>query len=204
MGTTDRPFSPACERNQGPILACLRTLLPESARVLEIGSGTGQHGVHFCAQLEHLQWQPSEVPAALPDLQRGLEGHGLDNLLPPMPLDVNAPPASITTHYDAVFTANTVHFVAWSVALNLLECSAVPLREGGQLLVYGPFNDEGVFTSEGNRQLDIWLKSRAPQAGIRDWQALEQAARAQGLTLVMNHSMPANNRLLQFRRQART
>ena len=59
----------ACERNKGPILDVLRRELDRPGEVLEIGSGTGQHAVHFAAGLPHLSWQPSEV-AAVPATAR--------------------------------------------------------------------------------------------------------------------------------------
>ena len=46
--------SEACERNKGPILAVLREELAASRRVLEVGSGTGQHAVYFAAGLPQL------------------------------------------------------------------------------------------------------------------------------------------------------
>lgn len=203
IGADEKPFAPACERNQEPIRATLAALLPEPSRVLEIGSGTGQHSVYLCRHLPHLNWQPSELPEALPGLEQWVDESGLENLQRPMILDVSAPPAGITATYDAVFTANTLHYIPWPAVLALLECSAVALREGGELLAYGPFNDNGAFTSEGNRSLDAWLKSRDPRTGVRDWQVIAQAAGELGLDLVANHPMPANNRILQFFRRER-
>ncbi|MDB6098920.1 MAG: methylase, partial [Gammaproteobacteria bacterium] len=62
------PFSEACERNKAPILAVLRSAFADRMQVLEIGSGTGQHAVHFAAHLSHLTWYPTEQLAFLNDL----------------------------------------------------------------------------------------------------------------------------------------
>ncbi|MDX1588435.1 MAG: DUF938 domain-containing protein [Oleiphilaceae bacterium] len=204
MSTDQKPFAPACERNQEPIRATLAALLPEPSRVLEIGSGTGQHGVYLCRHLPHLQWQPTDLPEALPGLAQWVDESGLDNLSRPRALDVTAPPADITAAYDAVFTANTLHYVSWPVLQSLLECSAVALRHGGQLLAYGPFNHNGEYSSDGNRSLDAWLKERDPEIGIKDLQSVAAMALDMGLDLVAQHPMPANNQILQFFRRERS
>ena len=52
----EKPFSEAAERNAPPILEVLRRELKECSRVLEIGSGTGQHAVYrkgLEVELEH-------------------------------------------------------------------------------------------------------------------------------------------------------
>jgi len=48
----------SAERNRDPILVVLEWVLPERGLVLEIGSGTGQHVVHFARALPRLIWQP--------------------------------------------------------------------------------------------------------------------------------------------------
>jgi hypothetical protein len=55
-----KPHSPSCERNREPILDVLRAQLVDRRHVLEIGSGTGQHAVHFAAALPQLIWQSSD------------------------------------------------------------------------------------------------------------------------------------------------
>ena len=196
----DKPVAEACLRNQEPIAQALAQILTEPARVLEIGSGTGQHAVYIGRALPHLLWQPSELAEFLPGIHAWLRDAGLSNVLNPIVLDVRQRPWQLGQEFDAVFTANTVHFVGWRTVESLLAGTAEVLRENGLFCVYGPFNYDGQYTSEGNRNLDLWLKSRDPDSGIKDIEAVKQRAAALGLIFQQDIAMPANNRLLVFRK----
>src|ERR1700744_5118131 len=107
------PFSEACERNKGPILDVLRVAFADRTQVLEIGSGTGQHAVHFAAHLVHLTWHPTEQISYLADLGSRIKLEGTHNLRPPTVLDVKQsiwPLRSV----DAVYSANTLHIMSWT------------------------------------------------------------------------------------------
>src|SRR6266403_1361272 len=106
-------LSEACERNKGPILEVLRTEFAASRSVLEVGSGTGQHAVHFAAHLPHLAWQPSEVEEQLAPLAERIRLEGTSNLRAPIALDAREHPWRVAP-VDAVFSANTLHIIAWS------------------------------------------------------------------------------------------
>lgn len=193
---SEKPFSESCERNKEPILAILRTLFTQPARILEIGSGSGQHAVHFAAELLHVIWQTSDLPANHPGIQAWLDEAALPNALAPLALDVNGPwpgPA-----YDGVFTANTLHIVARDEGEKLIAGASRLLQAGGRLVIYGPFNYHGGFTSDSNARFDAWLKNRDPRSGIRDFEAVAKCAEINGLRLAADHAMPANNRLLVF------
>ena len=194
-------LSEACERNKGPILEVLRAELAASHAVLEIGSGTGQHARYFAAQLPHLSWQPSELPAARAPLAEYLRDAGLANLRAPLELDVRTHPWPVSA-VDAVFSANTLHIMSWSAVRAFFGGVAGVLGSGGVLCVYGPCNYRGQYTSASNAQFDACLKARDPLSGIRDFAALDQLAAAHGLTLAADHAMPANNRTLVWRRAA--
>lgn len=202
---TDKPFSPAAERNRGPILAVLQQQLaalgPPATpprRLLEIGSGTGQHAVHMAAALPHWVWQCSELAEQLPGLQAWLDEAGLPNTPAPWALDVAAGlPAA---PHDAVFTANTLHIMGWPEVMRLFAELPRVLAPGGRLLVYGPFNRDGRFTSEGNAAFDAALRQADPRRGLRDVEAVDALARAAGLQAVDDLTMPANNRCLVWRR----
>lgn len=194
--TDEKPFSESCERNKEPILAILRDVFSQPARILEIGSGTGQHAVHFGAALPHLLWQTSDLPANHPGILAWLAEAALPNVLPPLALDVNGPwPDRV---YDGMFTANTLHIVSWDAGQKLITGAGRTLRGGGRLAIYGPFNYGGSFTSDSNARFDEWLKARDPRSGIRDFEAVVECAEASGLALEADHAMPANNRLLVF------
>ena len=198
-----KQFSAACERNREPILAILRDALAQSGKVLEIGSGTGQHAVYFGAQLPHLVWQCSDLPHNHASILAWQQEANLANVLPPLTLDIHPdmhpdewPPGP----YDAVFSANTCHIMAWPEVLAMFAGIGRVLRTGGVACVYGPFNYMGAFTSPSNAQFDASLRAQAPHMGIRDFEAVDAQARAHGLLLQADHAMPANNRLLVWRR----
>ncbi len=190
----EKLFSEACERNKAPILAILRELFAQPARILEIGTGTGQHAVHFGAALPHVVWQTSDLPANHAGIQAWLDEAALPNVLAPINLDVNGswPGQS----YDGVFTANTLHIVSWDLAQKLVAGTGGLLNKGGRLVIYGPFNYRGAYASDSNARFDEWLKDRDARSGIRDFEAVVKCAETNGMRLQADHAMPANNRLL--------
>jgi SAM-dependent methyltransferase len=195
--------SEACERNKDPILAVLRREFARSNRVLEVGSGTGQHAVHFAAHLPHLHWQPTEMAENLPPLAARVRLAGASNLADPRELDVRRQPWAVPPA-DAVFSANTLHIMAWDSVLEFFRGVGAVLSTGGVLCVYGPFRFAGAYTSDSNAAFDRFLKERDSHSGIRDFEALAALARAQQLDFVADHDMPANNRTLVWRRAAET
>lgn len=190
------PFSDACERNQGPILAVLREAFRDVERVLEIGSGTGQHAVWFGRQLPHVLWQPSDVAAALPGLRMRLQAEAPDNVLPPIALDMGCHP---WPGAGGIFTANTLHIVSWPKVEHFFRGVGEALTPGGTLCVYGPFRYAGSFTTPSNAEFDRWLRHRDSASGVRDFEAVEELAHAEGLVLLADHPMPANNQCLVWR-----
>lgn len=211
---TDKPYAPACDRNRDPILAVLREQFVSQRSVLEIGSGTGQHAVHFAAAMPWLRWQCADVAENLPGIRLWLDEAKLANTPPPLALDVRG--AWPAESFDAVFSANTLHIMGWAevesffagVDRVLAGGPSTSLRhaqderkpEEGVVAVYGPFNYDGAYTSDSNRDFDGWLKARDPRSGIRDFEAVDALARGIGLHLVADVAMPANNRTLVWRR----
>ncbi len=196
----EKPFSAACERNREPILAVLRECLADRRHLLEVGSGTGQHAVHFAAALPRLTWQASERPEHLPGLRLWLDEAALANTPAALELDVGG--AWPVGPFDAVFSANTLHIMAWTeVQAFFAALPAITTPDAG-LAIYGPFNVDGRFSSDSNAQFDAMLKARAPHMGIRDAAAVDALARAVGFELAEDVAMPANNRLRLWRRVA--
>ncbi len=194
-----KPFSESCVQNRDPILAVLSNAFADRRHVLEIGSGTGQHAVDFSAAMPHLRWQTSDVVAHHAGIQMWLDEAALPNVLPPIELDVRQQ-AWHAGRYDAIFSANTLHIMGWPEVELFFEGVGQILEPAGVLAVYGPFNYNGAFTSESNARFDVWLKSRDPVSGVRDFEAVNALAQAQDLILQQDIAMPANNRTLVWRR----
>lgn len=196
---SEKPYAPACDRNRDPILAVLREHFATQRRVLEIGSGTGQHAVYFAAAMPWLSWQCSDVGENLEGIRAWLDEAALPNTPPPISLEVRgAWPQAV---FDAVFSANALHIMGWTeVEAFFAGVDGVLAGADGVLMVYGPFNYGGAYTSDSNRDFDGWLKARDPRSGIRDFEAVDALARGIRLQLVADVAMPANNRTLVWRR----
>jgi cyclopropane fatty-acyl-phospholipid synthase-like methyltransferase len=195
----DKPHAPSCERNREPILAVLREHFADRRHVLEIGSGTGQHAVYFGAALPWLQWQTSDRREHHEGLRAWLDEAALPNVLAPLALDVAAD-AWPAGPYDAAFSANTVHIMAWAEVEALFAGLDRVLGDDARLVIYGPFNYGGAYTSASNAEFDQWLKARGAHMGIRDAEAVDALAARHGFALVADLAMPANNRCRVWRR----
>jgi len=190
-----KPYAESSEQNQEPILTVLREVLAGCTRVLEIGSGTGQHAVHFGRHLPHLIWLPSDLPESLPGVRLWLEDAGLPNVEPPLALDVRDPVWPVGP-VDGVFSANTAHIMnSASVAAMFTGVGRV-LREGGVFVLYGPFHYGGQATSPSNARFDVQLRARDPAMGVRHFEDLDALARQAGMRLLRDEPMPVNNRTL--------
>lgn len=194
-----KPFSQACENNKAPILSELKHYLSVVPDVLEIGSGTGQHSVHFAEHLPHLHWYTSDLAVHHRGIRQWHQEAQLANLHPPLALDLNEPWPVQTV--SAIYTANTLHIVSLPLVKRFFEGVNEHLAASGVLCIYGPFKYQGRFTSESNQRFDAFLKQQDPQSGIRDFEMIEQLAQQAGLSLEQDIAMPANNQLLIFKRQ---
>jgi cyclopropane fatty-acyl-phospholipid synthase-like methyltransferase len=197
---TIKPFSDACERNRDPIFSALRSHFSDRERVLEIGSGTGQHAVYFAEKMPSLIWQSSDRAENLPGVRAWLDEAVLPNTPPPIDLDVNDDWP--TDRFDAIFSANTLHIMSWSEVELLFRKLASISTPDAKLAIYGPFNYDGQFTSESNAAFDRSLKSRGAHMGIRDFEAVNALASNAQFALIDDVPMPANNHLLVWQRQA--
>jgi cyclopropane fatty-acyl-phospholipid synthase-like methyltransferase len=195
----NKPHSPACERNRDPILAVLRDYLAGARRVLEIGSGTGQHAAYFAGHLPQLIWQASDREENLPGIRAWLDEATLPNAPPPLQLDVTGPWPD--DRFDAVFSANTLHIMAWSEVEQLFARLPQVTDSGATLIIYGPFNNDGRYSSESNAAFDQSLQARGAHMGIRDAEAVDALATRASFTLIDDIAMPANNRCRVWRRR---
>lgn len=194
-----KPFSQACENNKEVILDALRDALADVEEVLEIGSGTGQHASYFAPALPHLRWQPSDRAENLPGITSWIEASDADNILPVLELDVDMEcwPVAVP---GAVFSANTLHIMSWQMVQRLFSYLGEQAGNPSCLIVYGPFNYKGEYTSDSNARFDLWLKQQSPVSAIRDFEAVDKLARAAGYRLSRDLAMPANNRILVWRK----
>ena len=197
------PYSPAAERNRGPILDVLKRWLPAQATVLELASGTGQHAAHCAAACSGWHWQPTEAePAALPAIAAWCRGLG--NVAPPVALDVLTGPwpaaPAVNRPWSAIYCANLIHIAPWSVTVALMQGAAQALPLGAALILYGPYRVDGEPLAPGNQAFDTDLRSRNPAWGLRRLADVEAAANAAGLQLEERADMPANNLMLCWRR----
>lgn len=206
MTRDTRHFAAAAGRNRGPILEVLRAHLSPDACVLEIGSGTGEHAVHFCAALPGVDWQPSDPdPGCRASIAAWIAYAGLRNVRPPLDLDVRASAwgeAEARAPYDCVVSINMIHIAPWACALALLDGAARVLRPGGMLYLYGPFMRGGAHTAPSNAAFDARLRGENPEWGVRDLDDVIREAASRGLELAEIVEMPANNLSVLF--EART
>ncbi len=199
--TVTKPFSQACENNKVPVLAILKKAFGECRRVLEIGSGTGQHAVYFSPRLPHLHWHTSDRSENHAAINFWINDHPAPNLHRPRLLDVNMliwPLLSV----DGVYTANTCHIMSQKSVNRMFAGLARHLEPGGVFCLYGPFKYQGNYTSESNAKFDLWLKRQDPRQGIRNFEDIAKLAHDAGLELINDHEMPANNRLLEWRKRS--
>jgi len=196
---SDKPFAPAAEENRGPILEVLREWFADPGRVLEVGAGTGQHAVHFAAELPHLEWQPTDVAAGLPGIEAWRQEAGLPNLKAAVALDVLVDPWP-EGPFDYVYSANTVHIMHWPAVEALFAGVARVLAPGGLFALYGPFACNGGHASPSNDRFDAALRHRDPGMGVRDRMDLDALASANGLQRNAVVPMPVNNHILTWTR----
>ena len=193
------PFSSAAERNRQPILDHLQVLIPERGSVLEIGSGTGQHAVFFTQKMPGLLWQPSDREENLAALEARFAEQGIENILPPLKLDVILDPWPYYS-YDAAFSANTAHIMSWDAVVSMFTGVASHLETHARFCLYGPFNINNRFTSQSNAHFDAKLRAEDSRMGIRDMTVIESLAKLHQMPLEQKLAMPANNFILVFKK----
>lgn len=189
-----KPFAESCEQNKHVIFDVIKQEFAECSKILEIGSGTGQHAVYFCQHLLHLTWQPSEQAENIPGIMEWLKDYPHDNIANPIELNVerNWPQST----FDGVFSANTSHIMHWPQVIKMFQGIGQVLEPGGVFCLYGPFNYNQKYTSDSNRNFDLWLKEQDPERGIRDFDDLNELAINNQLRIKNDVEMPANNRIL--------
>lgn len=201
------PFNAAADRNKEAIGDALADYFNKPVKVCEIGSGTGQHAIYLCDRFPALTWQPTDQGSHIETLSAACSQSTLENLLKPVELEVSAcvrQPALLQAlpeeHYPFVYSANTAHIMSMEDVTSMFTLVGKVLNEAGLYALYGPFKVDGEHTSEGNRNFDQSLRMEKPHMGIRNKEDLINLAAEQGLQLEKDIPMPANNRILLWRR----
>lgn len=195
-----KPFSQACENNKQPILNVLHRILKNQKHVLEIGSGTGQHAVYFAENLPEVIWQTSDLLINHAGINQWIDNATTSNVKRPLVINLeNTSP--LTDNIDSVFSANTLHIISWPLVQKFFDMASKQLAINGILCIYGPFNYQRKYTSESNANFDLWLKARNEESGIRDFEAISQLAEKGNFILEEDIEMPANNRMLFFKKR---
>jgi SAM-dependent methyltransferase len=189
---TTKPNAPSADRNKNPILEVIRDEFQHCKAVLEIGSGTGQHAVFFASKMPWLVWQTSDLSENHEGINAWLNDANLDNVIAPLVLDVSQP-LPTNDKFDAVYSGNTAHIMSIAEVEFMFGIVGRCLIDGGKFCLYGPFNQNGNFTSDSNELFDANLKSQNPAMGIRDLKVLDGFAEANGLHRTSLYAMPANN-----------
>ena len=196
-----RLVSPSAERNRAPISEVLSRELPERGVVLEIGSGTGQHVMHFARAMPNLIWQPSERDMdCLRSIRAWLLVEALSNVRPPLHLDVNTLPWPVDSAV-ALVCINMLHIAPWSAAEALFSGGQSLLSGGGLVCLYGPFKRQGRHTSPSNKDFDALLRRQDPKWGVRDLDEVSGLADVKGFDLLQTHEMPSNNLTIVFQKR---
>jgi len=193
-------YSESCTRNQQVIAEQLAPIFAQSDCVLEIGSGSGQHALHFCQTHPHLNWQCSDQTQWLDGLTKNIAASEISAIATPIELDVNA--RWPNKQYSLIYTANSLHIMSMQSMLALFSNIGSHLTETGYFCCYGPFKYQGDYTSPSNSQFDVWLKNRDTLSGIRDFEVISELAKEQRLKLISDTNMPANNQLLIWQKQS--
>lgn len=195
----EKPFAPSAERNRDPIRDVLRRVLTGGGLLLEVGSGTGQHAAYLAKDFPAYQWQPTDLPGRLDGIDAWATESGASNILPARALDLSHGKWFIGP-VDAVLCINTIHIVSWPLVENLFRGVGRLLKPGGAMYVYGPYEYDDRPLEPSNMDFNAWLTSRDPESGIRKFSDVHALAVESGLVLEGDEAMPANNRLIWWRK----
>ena len=195
-----KPYSASCERNWKPIADILKKFITnESQTLFEIGSGTGQHAVYIAPYFPKLTWITSDILSNHDGIKKWLNETKTNNIKGPFEYEIgkNDFPCK---QCDIVFTANSLHIMSWKNAKQLIQCSSKQLGNKALFIVYGPFKYGGTYTSQSNSDFDQWLHTRDSNSAIRNFEDIQHHMISNGLFLLNDFQMPANNQMLIFQK----
>ena len=190
---------PATTRNRDSIAEVLSNYISPNSLLLEIASGSGEHGVFFQKKFPSITWQTSDPEFEhRQSINSWIRHEGLYSKMPePLNLDVDMRPWSITNRLGALIKGivciNMIHISPWSCTRSLFEESKKYLDQCNFLMLYGPFLRKEKQTSESNLNFDQSLKIQNPLWGLRNLENVNQIAFKNGFKLDKVIDMPANN-----------
>jgi len=190
---------PATIRNRDSIAAVLSNYISPNSLLLEIASGSGEHGVFFQKKFPSIIWQTSDPELVhRKSINSWIKHEGLYSKMPePLDLDVEMRPWPITNRLGALIQGivciNMIHISPWSCTRSLFEQSKKYLDKSNFLMLYGPFLRKERQTSESNLNFDQSLKMQNPLWGLRNLENVNDIAFKNGFKLDNVIDMPANN-----------
>ena len=199
VNLSDRLNFPATLSNRIFIANVLENLIPRNGVLLEIASGSGEHGVYFQNCFPSITWQTSD-PELIhrKSIAAWIEHEGLTSKMPhPLDLDVEKRPWPINTEFRSLIKGivciNMIHISAWSATKALFEESKNLLNKNNFMMIYGPFFRNDKHTSDSNLLFDHSLKAQNPNWGLRHLEKVDEIALTNGFEKEIIVEMPANN-----------
>ena len=205
MVLDNRLFFAATQRNRNYIGDVLSRIVKKGS-VLEIGSGSGEHGVVFQKRFPEVIWQTSDPELAhRKSISSWIEYEGLNEKMPqPLELDVEKTPWKVplrlTHSLQGIVSINMIHVAQWSCTEALFRESGKLLNKGKFLILYGPFKIFNKHTSESNYFFDNSLRIQNDLWGIRNLEEVCDESKKNGFSQEDIVSMPANNFLIIYRK----
>ena len=202
----NRLFFSATQRNKGCIGDVLSRIIKKNRSILEIGSGSGEHGVFFQKRFPEIIWQTTD-----PDLlhrksiSSWIEYEKLNKIMPqPLELDVeNTPwkiPLKLTSSIQGIVSINMIHVAKWNCTISLFKGAGELLKKGQFLILYGPFKIGNKHISQSNYLFDNALKIQNDCWGIRNIEEVSNEAKKAGFSQEDIIRMPANNFSIIYRK----
>ena len=199
LNLNDRLMFPATLRNRLPIANVLGNFIPPKGVLLEIASGSGEHGVFFQNIFPSITWQTSD-PELLnrKSIISWIAYKGLSAKMPePLDIDVEKRPWQITNELryliKGIVCINMIHISPWSCTKALFEESKEYLNKHNFLMIYGPFIRKDKKTTQSNLNFDQSLKLQNPRWGVRHLDRVNEIASNNGFVQEKIFDMPANN-----------
>lgn len=202
----NRLFFPATNRNKNCIADVLSRIIRKNGSILEIGSGSGEHGVAFQKRFPEIVWQTSD-PELIhrKSISSWIKYEELNNKMPqPITLNVeNIPwkiPLKLVDSLQGIVSINMIHVARWTSTKALFRESGRLLRKGQYLILYGPFKICNKHTSQSNSLFDNSLRMQNELWGIRNLEEVSLEAEKNGFYQEDKISMPANNFSIIYRK----